>query len=332
MATPALRSLRLGFPRSRIFLQGKPKILDLLKGLDSFDEVLPFQDSGRKRVLSAAAALRPHRFDMGLLLPNSFSSALVFFLGGVRNRTGYALNGRGWLLNRSISISAGKRKKNPSPMTGYYLGIARFAGGDSGVSEDLELAVDGENEKKAESFLEREGLAGAHPLVGMNVGASFGPSKCWTPEGFARLADAVREDLGGRVLLLCGPGEEEIARSIVEKVRHPLVDTSLRILPLDLVKSVMRRLDILVTTDAGPRHIAVAFKIPVVVLMGPTNPAYTDSNLDKTRVVRVDVDCAPCHKKECDRDHECMKLITPAMVMENVKDLLDLGITKGERL
>lgn len=324
MATAALRSIRRGFPGARIFLYGKSKLLELLDGLEGCDETIPLRSGSKSGgVWSEAAALRPHRFDMGLLLPNSFSSALVFFLGGVRNRTGYGMNGRSLLLNRTIPISARARKKNPEPMTGYYLRLARFAGG-ARTGEELELAVDPEGEAAASVFLAEKELEGARPLVGLNAGSSYGPSKCWTPEGFARLSDAIHDELGGRTVLLCGPGEEEIARQIVDRARRPIIDTSRKVLPFSVLKSVMGRLHLLVTTDTGPRHIAVAFGIPVVVLMGPTNPNYTASNLDRTRVVRLDLECAPCHKKECDRDHDCMRAITADDVLARARELLSL--------
>jgi len=333
MATAALRSIRLGYPDAQIYLYGKAKLLDLLGGLDGCDVTIPL-GPGSGRVWSEAAALKPHRFDLGLLLPNSFSSALVFFLGGVKRRTGYGLNGRSFLLNRRIPISARARKKNPQPMTAYYLNIARFAGGAE-TGEDLELAVDPEGDSRAGAFLQERGLGDARPLIGLNAGSSFGPSKCWTPEGFARLSDAIHDELGGRTLLLCGPGEEEIARQIVDRARRPIIDTSREVLPFSVLKSVMKRLQLLVTTDTGPRHIAVAFGIPVVVLMGPTNPAYTASNLDRTRVVRVDLECAPCHKKECDREHACMREITAEEVLARARELLSpqpaAAIGQGER-
>jgi len=231
------------------------------------------------------------------------------------------MNGRSLLLNRTIPISARARKKNPEPMTAYYLRIAQFAGGAQ-TGEDLELAVDREGEAEAGAFLAERGLDGARPLIGLNAGSSYGPSKCWTPDGFARLSDAIHDELGGRTVLLCGPGEEAIARPIVDRARRPIIDTSRRVLPFSVLKSIMGRLHLLVTTDTGPRHIAVAFGIPVVVLMGPTNPNYTATNLDRTRVVRLDLECAPCHKKECDREHDCMRGITADEVLARARELL----------
>ena len=76
-------------------------------------------------------------------------------------------------------------------------------------------------------------------------------------------------------------------------------------------------------TDTGPRHIATAFDIPTVVLMGPTDPRYTASNLTWTRVLRIDVECGPCHLKICPLDHRCMTGIHAADVLQAAAELLE---------
>jgi heptosyltransferase-2 len=78
-----------------------------------------------------------------------------------------------------------------------------------------------------------------------------------------------------------------------------------------------------VTNDTGPRHYAVAFDIPAVVIMGPTDPRYTAANLEKTLVLRQELDCSPCHKKTCPRDHECMFMINPEALFMGSEKLLE---------
>jgi heptosyltransferase-2 len=86
----------------------------------------------------------------------------------------------------------------------------------------------------------------------------------------------------------------------------------------------MKRCDLLITLDSGPRHFAVAFDKPVVVLMGPTSPRYTNCNLEKTVLLRVEnLDCVPCQLKKCPTNHECMTRITPDMVLRATIDLLE---------
>ena len=91
---------------------------------------------------------------------------------------------------------------------------------------------------------------------------------------------------------------------------------------LELLKPMIQRCQLLITNDTGPRHYAVSFDVPVVVIMGPTDPRYTNANLEKTIVLRRDIDCAPCHQKECALHHECMAEILPQEVMGAIEQLL----------
>ncbi|MEK7290600.1 MAG: glycosyltransferase family 9 protein, partial [Planctomycetota bacterium] len=72
--------------------------------------------------------------------------------------------------------------------------------------------------------------------------------------------------------------------------------------------------DLLITVDSGPRHIAVAFKRPVVTLMGPNDPRYTDTPAEIGQVISADVDCLACQLKVCPKDHRCMTQIKPERV------------------
>jgi heptosyltransferase-2 len=92
-----------------------------------------------------------------------------------------------------------------------------------------------------------------------------------------------------------------------------------------LLKPLVKRCNLMVTNDTGPRHYAVAFDVPVVVLMGPTDPRYTNANLERTVVLRQELPCSPCHKKVCPRGQECMTGITPSMVLAAARSLLARG-------
>jgi heptosyltransferase-2 len=93
--------------------------------------------------------------------------------------------------------------------------------------------------------------------------------------------------------------------------------------PLDVLMAIIQSSALVISNDTGPRHFAVAFQKPVVVIMGPTDPRYTNLNLEKTVVLRENLDCSPCHLKICPRDHRCMTAITPDRVIEASERLLD---------
>jgi len=159
-------------------------------------------------------------------------------------------------------------------------------------------------------------------VIGLNPGASFGSSKCWPTENFAELAELCERRLSAKIVLFSGPGEEDIARAIITQNHAKIIDTSQDGIDLELLKPLIRRCNLLITNDTGPRHYAVAFDVPVVVIMGPTDPRYTNSNLDNTIVLRKELPCSPCHKKVCPRQHECMTGITANEVFGAAEKLL----------
>ena len=130
------------------------------------------------------------------------------------------------------------------------------------------------------------------------------------------------ESFGGRCLVMAGPGEEGVQEEIVSRMKSSPLAPAPKELPLDVLKGVVKRLALLVTNDTGPRQYASAFSIPSVVLMGPTDPRYTYSPLERSKVLRADVDCGPCHLKSCPEDHRCMTALTPEMVVEAATELL----------
>lgn len=309
MATPALRALRRAAPRARILLVGTPANCRLLSGLESFDDFFVLERKGRHKGLTgfvrACRELARERPRLFLLFPHSISSALLARGSGANCVVGYWTRERFLLLDTKPRLPMEGRRRRPIPMTRLYLELLRAVGIDE-RDERLALAIGPDEEARAAAELARLGLSPDEPFAAANPGASFGASKLWTVEGFAGTIQGLRAKRGLRTLVLCGPGEEELARSISAASGAAAIDTSAQPIALELLKPVLRRARLLVTTDTGPRHIATAFGTPCVVLMGPTDPRHTASNLEATRVVRVDVDCGPCHLKICPLDHRCM--------------------------
>jgi heptosyltransferase-2 len=93
-------------------------------------------------------------------------------------------------------------------------------------------------------------------------------------------------------------------------------------LSLGLAKACVRRANLLVTTDSGPRHFAAAFDRPVVTLFGPTHIAWTETYHPRAVHLQKPVDCGPCQRRVCPLDHRCMKLLTPAEVFAAACGLL----------
>ncbi|MEK7730292.1 MAG: glycosyltransferase family 9 protein, partial [Planctomycetota bacterium] len=98
-------------------------------------------------------------------------------------------------------------------------------------------------------------------------------------------------------------------------------------------KSLIRRSDLLICNDAGPRHLAKAFDVPVVTVFGPTHPDWTSTSYEKERIVRIDVDCGPCQQRVCPLGHhQCMTGVTVDMVFAAATSLLQSHIPQHAEL
>lgn len=333
MATPALRAIREGFPEARISLLVKVHLRGLIEGSPWFDEVIGYDPQGIhsswKGYLRLVKELRRQRFDLGLLLTNSFSSAWMLWLAGAKRRMGYNRDGRRLLLTHALDPSVEwafqttPRNKGylPLPMVDYYLRLCEALDCRS-QDPRVELSLDEKSMESAQSKLGAGGWDGKRSLLGINPAAGFGTSKLWTEEGFARVADALAERHALQPLLLTGPGEEGLARKIAERMRRRPIDIGGAEVSLELLKALVSRCALFLTTDSGPRHIAVAFDLPTVVLMGPTDPRYSDLGHEKTLVLREEAPCSPCHLKACPTDHRCMRGIEPGRVLAAAEELL----------
>ena len=245
---------------------------------------------------------------------------MLAFLAGIPRRVGYVRDLGGLLLTKRLRYPGGSKKPEPMPLRFRRLIEALgIPGGDTRP----ELVIDAGVEERARQRRESLGIPEGEALVGLNPGASFGSSKIWPPEHFARLGDLLADRHGLRSIIFVGPGEEAIARDIESRMRHPVISTADDHVPLDELKVFIRDLRLLVTTDTGPRHYAVAFRVPVVVLMGSTDPRYTDLHLEESVVLRkADLPCIACHLKTCPIEgHPCMRTITPEEALDAVAEL-----------
>jgi heptosyltransferase-2 len=318
MATPVFDCLRKNLPKARIVGVMKKSAQGIVRDGPWFDDVVDANDktwAGFRRMQTQLRALSP---DAAILLTNSIRSALTLRLSGVRKIYGYRREWRNLLLTGGPSPSR-NGTMIPIPMGEYYLEICRWLDLDIPERPRPTLFVGQDLHKRGDSLLARYGVTNSDFLIGLNPGASFGSSKCWPPEYFAELASLCRKAFDARIILFSGPGEEGIIEDILARAQVEMIDARV---DLEMLKPLVKRCNLFVTNDTGPRHYAVAFDVPTVVIMGSTDPRYTAANLEHTAVVRKELECSPCHKKVCPRQHECMRQIRPAEVLEAAERLV----------
>jgi len=335
MATPTLRAIRERYPDAHIAYMMKRYVKPLYTGQPWADQLITYR-SGKTRkragkgLFDLARRLRGAKFDLAILLPNSFQTALVCKMANIPRVVGYERDGRGFLLSDKLLPRKEKGKFVPTPIVKYYMGLAHYLGSQA-RDLSLKLFVTDSERREAVEVLEQAGLprdvehpaaAGKPPLILLNPGAQFGVAKCWPAEYFAALADRMIDELSATILISGAPRERRIIEAIYRSMRHPPVDLLSKGATLGTLKEIVRRCDLMITNDTGPRHIAAAFDVPVITLFGPTHPEWTEINFARERKLAVKVFCGPCQKKTCPLDHRCMTRLTPAMVFDAALSML----------
>ncbi|NLX13105.1 MAG: lipopolysaccharide heptosyltransferase II [Phycisphaerales bacterium] len=328
MATPALRALREQLPKAHITWLVRSPLAEIVDGCDWMDEVIRWPTKDKSRVkrrqgfLGLAATLREGQYDCAILLANSFRSALLTRLAGIKRRVGYDRDGRGMLLTDKLLPAKCDGRYLPVPMIRYYNAVARYMGCRE-CPELPELVTTPAEESAAATVLEQAGARDGQPVVLLNPDASFGPAKRWLPERFAEVADRLIERYDAVVLISCGPKETHIARKVAEHMRKPAFVMDQPVIRLGPSKALVRRASLLITNDTGPRHFAIALGTPVVTIFGPTHQEWTANAYPQERRIALAVDCGPCMKRTCPLNHHrCMTGISSDQVLAEAEALL----------
>ena len=312
MATPTLRALRNFYGRNvRIVGIGKPAVVGVLEGTSWLNETWAFKARSRGPLANRRAIvqrLRREKVDTAILLPNSFTSAAMAWLAGARHRIGYARDGRSTLLTQRLHAPRSGRKWLPIPAIDYYLRLADSIGAIT-LDRHMELALTSQDRGLLQDLYAKWDWTDSHPTVVINNGGAYGGAKLWPTEHVRDLAKELSGNPQLQVLLHCGPDEREAANAIETELANPRVRSmgNESALPLGLTKAVLAKASVVISTDSGPRHIAVAFNRPVVSLFGPTEPAWTTTYNVRESHLEEKLPCRACWKRTCPLGHHrCM--------------------------
>jgi heptosyltransferase-2 len=319
MSLPALRALRQRFPQARISIRAKPWVADLYARERFCDELIPYTALTFFEKCSAARALRPCQFDTAILLQNAFEAAAIARLAGIPERIGYARDGRGFLLTRAIPVP--KPGEIPRHERFYYLELLRRAGIVDEIPQNDAIRLEGAPAARAAGLEKFRQLGLGDIVIGVSPGAAYGTAKRWLPDRFAESANQVAGELGAAVAIFGSKDERElcssVAASITTRVGNFAGETTLAEF-IDLAAACR----VYLTNDSGAMHIASALGVPTVAIFGATDDRTTGPTGPLAKVVREQVECSPCLKRECPIDHRCMTRVSAARVAETALDLL----------
>ena len=319
MTIPASRKLRTLFPDAKITLQTRAWAEEIFRQTDLFDEII-----APVTLYDQIRALRPRKFDLAVVFPNSFSSALSTRLGGAKRRFGYNAERRSLLLTNPVNTPVWKNTRHE---VYYYLelvdAVEQEFFGRVTIPNDLEprISISHEQRSKARQALSDAGIDPGDRVVALAAGSTNSEAKRWHPESFARLNDLLQSEMGARVVLVGAKAEADISRRVSSVAKHPPIDLT-GTTDLTGAAALLSEVDLLISNDMGLAHLAPAVGTNTVVIFGPTNQLTTRPFSDKATIISANVECSPCMLRTCPIDHRCMTRISVEEVFQRAKQKL----------
>lgn len=301
MATPAIEALCKIYPNAELTLVGSFVSIEALKYHPQCKRhYVDETKKGGNRFLNTyqfAKVLGVH--DMAITFRNQLHSSLLLYWSGTPITAGR----RSW--HSSLLLKHPIKPHHPSHLVEQYRDITQSLSTTPLNIENLKLHI------PPHRYL--------RPTLGINPGATYGSAKRWYPDKFAEVARSYADRYD--ILLFGGPNEVGMANEIESALKGVKITNLAGKTTISELCSFIGGLDLFITNDSGPMHVAAAYQIPTVAIFGPTRHLETSQWMnEKSTIVRHDMKCAPCMKRECPLGHhECMTSITANEVIEAVE-------------
>jgi lipopolysaccharide heptosyltransferase II len=317
MAQPLFRRLHERTPGLELHVLAPPWVAPLLERMPEVARVFesPFRH-GELRLgarLGIARGLRQGGYERAIVLPNSLKSALVPFLADIPVRTGFVGEIRRGILNDARRLDKQR----------YPLMVERFALLAEPRNAVLErplprprLRVPDPQRRRS---LARFDLDPRAPVAVLCPGAEFGPAKRWPARYFGELAKRLGAQ-GYAVWALGSPNDVPVGDEVAAASGGICLNLCGRT-TLDEAIDLMSWAALVVTNDSGLMHVAAALDRRTIAIYGSSSPGFTPPLSDHAQVVKLDMDCSPCFKRECPLGHfNCMLQLTPERVLARILD------------
>lgn len=333
VTTPAIHAIRASLPEAEITLLAGPVGAQAGRLNPDLDGVIVYQapwmdpwsrlphDSRREQ--HTIARLKARRFDGAIIFTSFRQSALpaayLCYLADIPLRVAASIDGPGSLLTT--------RHKHPERMMHEVergLDLVGAIGMDTD-ERDLVLAVPDSARAAVADRLAGMGALSDRPLVVLHPGCSM-PARTYPWEQYAEVTALLIERLGATVALTGVAEERPLVDRIRAHLRPALRERALSLagdLDFPALCAVIAAADLTITNNTGPMHVSAAVKTPVVALFALTNPPEQWGPWHVPhRLLFHDVSCRICYSRVCPYGHECLRLVTPAIVLDAARDLL----------
>jgi len=315
---PMMARLKQRHPDSQIDVLAPPWTDKLLLSMPEVNKVIinPFPHGALqlKERYYLGIQLRPSQYNQAIVLANSLKSALVPYFANIPLRTGFVGEMRYGLLNDARSLD---KRKLPF-MVERFAQLAETSG--QNIPRPLPNPKLEISRAVQDAALEKLDLKLDKPIAIFCPGAEYGPAKQWPLAYYAEIAQRLQQN-GIEVWLLGSNKDKEVAEKIVSLGNH----TSRNLCgSTDLSDAIalLSCASLVISNDSGLMHLAAALDRPMLALFGSSSPEFTPPLSPKAEVVKLDINCSPCFKRECPLGHfNCMMQLTPDIVLNKIENM-----------
>lgn len=306
MLSPCIRAIREHYPSAHIAILGQPVSISTYKHSQYIDELIPYDrsrgDYNVEEFKKPVRALRERRFELGFIFHNSFGSALMAWLGRVKQRVGYRYEGRDLLLTRRFKMA--ERRQH---LIETKADLLRSCGIEvSDLSEEVPIDADA-----AKSWLRDKlgpNFGRTRPVVAVSIGATK-DFKHWSAEGLNKFLN--RFPVNAVDFIFTGAPSERSLYEGVYSYNNTVVDLVGQT-TVEELSWVLDRADLFVGPDSGPMHLAIGRGTAVVALFGPTDPAKCGPHqYEPSVVVRAERICPRCEVSFGKHMRQCLHTVDP---------------------
>jgi heptosyltransferase-2 len=322
MSLPAMRAVRRAFPSAHLAVLVKKELSGFFDGANWLDELIPYSLGSGLGALGARARiigqLRSRGFDLAVVMPNSFDSALWIAAAGIPRRAGYIADFRGAMLTHKAYPPADALDGH---QVRYWLAMLRETLGIEGDAGEFALRPDEANVARMRAWLGERRTRPGDPLIALAPAAAYGPAKEWPAAKFAALIDLLAREFGAEAVLVGAPSERARCEQVAAMSRAGAIVAAGETSIGELI-AILSLTHAFAGNDSGAMHIAGALGIPTVAIFGSTNPDRTGPLGPRTRVILHRLDCSPCLARTCRFGHyNCLVQVQPAEVIDSLRAL-----------
>ncbi|MBP7087971.1 MAG: lipopolysaccharide heptosyltransferase II [Candidatus Omnitrophica bacterium] len=317
LTTPVFKALKKQLSFCHLACMCTPRVKEVFEDNPYVDEVIIFDEktiqSNIIKKIKFISWLKKKKFDTVFLIHRSFTRAFICYLAGIKRRIGYQRFKNSLVLTEKI-------RKPPASIhrQQYYLHLFK-AVGVSFYDESPEFFIKDSILNKTKELLSPIYKDHAF-LIGINPSANWA-LKRWPADYYAKLADKLTKDLNAAIIFIGAQKDKTIVEKVIKSMKEKPYDFTGKT-TLKELGAILSQLNLFISNDSGPAHLAASLGVNTLVIFGPTSAEITAPKGKTVTILKKEINCSlPCYNLEC-QDNICLTKITPEEVYIKIEALL----------